>query len=268
MWPDTSASARSQGRGCRAAEVSAGTRRRGARRGWQRRRRATPRRARSARGPCVCRRYGVRRRQPARIAVQPAVGPGIGRGGDGGMYGVPSADSGISKSEASRICADLGIAAGAFRHRSRVEQQFLCMFLDAACCKVRGQSPRGLPGRRERLRCRRRPLCVVLGFAVGDSEEGESELTFVEKGIGLAARVWPECQDGGGSARSTRRPRRGGADLAPAGVTRGDDLQSEGLLRRSMTAWRAVRHRGVGRPCRALGVTTSEVVGVLSSHLY
>jgi putative transposase len=82
------------------------------------------------------------------------------------------ADSGISKSEVSRICADLDAEVGAFADRSLAGQAFPYVFLDATYCKARvnrrvvsqavvvavGVSA---DGRRE-----------VLGFDVGDSEDG------------------------------------------------------------------------------------------------
>jgi putative transposase len=47
------------------------------------------------------------------------------------------ADTGISKSEVSRICADLDTEVGAFRDRSLAEQVFPYVFLDATYCKAR-----------------------------------------------------------------------------------------------------------------------------------
>ncbi len=47
------------------------------------------------------------------------------------------ADSGISKSEVSRICADLDEEVAAFRDRSLAEQAFPYVFLDATYCKAR-----------------------------------------------------------------------------------------------------------------------------------
>lgn len=82
------------------------------------------------------------------------------------------ADSGISKSEVSRICRDLDVEVAAFRDRSLADQPFPYVFLDATYCKARvarrvvSQAvvvATGVAGdgRRE-----------VLGFAVGDSEDG------------------------------------------------------------------------------------------------
>jgi putative transposase len=82
------------------------------------------------------------------------------------------ADSGISKSEVSRICADLDEEIRAFRDRSLASASFPYVFLDATYCKARvnrrvvsqaivvATGVRG-DGWRE-----------VLGFAVGDSEDG------------------------------------------------------------------------------------------------
>src|SRR4029079_18895587 len=47
------------------------------------------------------------------------------------------ADSGISKSEVSRICADLDTEVKAFRDRPLAEQCFPYVFLDATYCKAR-----------------------------------------------------------------------------------------------------------------------------------
>jgi putative transposase len=82
------------------------------------------------------------------------------------------ADSGISKSEVSRICADLDAEVAAFRDRSLAGQTFPYVFVDATYCKARVNRrvvaqavvvATGVcgDGRRE-----------VLGFAVGDSEDG------------------------------------------------------------------------------------------------
>jgi putative transposase len=82
------------------------------------------------------------------------------------------ADSGISKSEVSRICAELDVEVTAFRDRSLAEQPFRYVFLDATYCKARVDhrvvsqavvvaTGVAADGRRE-----------VLGFDVGDSEDG------------------------------------------------------------------------------------------------
>jgi putative transposase len=82
------------------------------------------------------------------------------------------ADTGISKSEVSRICADLDEEVAAFRDRPLGGLAFPYVFLDATYCKARVNrrvvsqavviaTGVAADGRRE-----------VLGFAVGDSEDG------------------------------------------------------------------------------------------------
>src|SRR3954465_11916054 len=82
------------------------------------------------------------------------------------------ADSGITKSEVSRICADLDAEVAAFRDRTLADQAFPYVFLDATYCKARVNrrvvsqavviaTGVAADGHRE-----------VLGFAVGDSEDG------------------------------------------------------------------------------------------------
>ena len=79
------------------------------------------------------------------------------------------ADTGICKSEVSRICADLDEEVGAFRDRSLAETAYPYVFLDATYCKARVNrrvvsqavviaTGVAADGRRE-----------VLGFDVGDS---------------------------------------------------------------------------------------------------
>src|SRR5436309_2190573 len=110
------------------------------------------------------------------------------------------ADTGISKSEVSRICADLDIEVGAFRDRSLAEQAFPYVFLDATYCKARVNRRAvsqavviatgvAADGHRE-----------VLGFAVGDSEDGAFWTGFLRS---LKARGL-----GGGSQAPHRRRRR------------------------------------------------------------
>ena len=82
------------------------------------------------------------------------------------------ADTGISKSEVSRICADLDAEVAAFRDRSLADTTYPYVFLDATYCKARVNHrvvsqavvvAVGVTadGRRE-----------VLGMDVGDSEDG------------------------------------------------------------------------------------------------
>src|SRR5665647_246214 len=79
-------------------------------------------------------------------------------------------DAGISKSEVSRICADLDVDVAAFQGRELTEQAFPYVFVDATYCKARVSgrvvsqavvivTGVSADGRRE-----------VLGSAVGDSE--------------------------------------------------------------------------------------------------
>jgi transposase-like protein len=84
----------------------------------------------------------------------------------------PGADSGISKSEVTRICADLDTEVAAFRDRTLAGMAFPYVFLDATYCKARVNhwvvsqavvvaTGVAADGHRE-----------VLGFDVGDSEDG------------------------------------------------------------------------------------------------
>jgi putative transposase len=104
------------------------------------------------------------------------------------LVGALGVDSGISKSEVSRICAGLDREIDAFRQRSLTHTQFPYIFCDATFCKVRvgahvvsqalvvatGVS---IEGTRE-----------VLGTAVGDSESFEFWREFLAslKARGLA----------------------------------------------------------------------------------
>src|SRR4051794_18943934 len=98
------------------------------------------------------------------------------------------ADTGISKPEVSRICADLDEEVAAFRDRTLVEQPFPYVFLDATYGKARVNrrvvaqavviaTGVAADGHRE-----------VLGFAVGDSEDGAFWTAFLRslKARGLA----------------------------------------------------------------------------------
>src|SRR5215211_6467664 len=97
-------------------------------------------------------------------------------------------DSGISKSEVSRICSNLDVEVGAFRDRTLAEVSYPYVFLDATYCKARVNHrvvsqavviATGVTGdgRRE-----------VLGFEVGDSEDGAFWTAFLRslKARGLA----------------------------------------------------------------------------------
>jgi putative transposase len=89
------------------------------------------------------------------------------------------ADTGISKSEVSRICADLDVEVAAFRDRSLAEVAFPYVFLDACFCKARVGGDRR--GRGSRVAAQAVVVATgvsadgrreVLGFDVGDSENG------------------------------------------------------------------------------------------------
>jgi transposase-like protein len=95
------------------------------------------------------------------------------------------ADTGISKSEVSRICKDLDQEVGAFRDRSLADTTYPYVFLDATYCKARVNHrvvsqaivvAIGVTadGRRE-----------VLGMDVGESEDGAFWTAFLR---GLKAR--------------------------------------------------------------------------------
>jgi putative transposase len=110
------------------------------------------------------------------------------------------ADTGISKSEVSRICADLDAEVAAFRDRSLTGQTFPYVFLDATYCKARvnrrvvsqavvvATGVRG-DGWRE-----------VLGFAVGDSEDGAFWTAFLRslkaRGLGGVQLVISDAHTG------------------------------------------------------------------------
>jgi putative transposase len=110
------------------------------------------------------------------------------------------ADSGISKSEVSRICAELDVEVAAFRDRSLAEQPFRYVFLDATYCKARVDhrvvsqavvvaTGVAADGRRE-----------VLGFDVGDSEDGAFWTAFLRclktRGLGGVQLVISDAHAG------------------------------------------------------------------------
>jgi transposase-like protein len=137
------------------------------------------------------------------------------------------ADSGTSKSEVSRICADLDAEVAAFRDRSLAGQTFPDVFVDATYCKARVNRrvvaqavvvATGVTGdgRRE-----------VLGFGVGDSEDGAFWTAFLRslkarglQGVQLviadapwaSAKPWPRswparrCNAAGSTSSATSWP--------------------------------------------------------------
>ncbi len=88
------------------------------------------------------------------------------------------ADSGISKSEVSRICADLDEEVGAFRARSLKDAQYPYVFLDAAYCKARVNRRVVSQAVVVATAVRADGHREVLGFDVGDSEDGASWTAF------------------------------------------------------------------------------------------
>ena len=110
------------------------------------------------------------------------------------------ADTGISKSEVSRICADLDAEVGAFRDRSLAGQAFPYVFLDATYCKARVNRRVVSQAVVVATGVRADGWREVLGFAVGDSEDGAFWTAFLRS---LKARGL-----GRGAAGHLRRPHR------------------------------------------------------------
>jgi putative transposase len=98
------------------------------------------------------------------------------------------ADSGISKSEVSRICADLDDEVAAFRDRSLATAAFPYVFLDATYCKARVNRRVVSQAVVVATGVRADGWREVLGFAVGDSEDGAFWTAFLRslKARGLA----------------------------------------------------------------------------------
>ena len=105
------------------------------------------------------------------------------------------ADTGISKSEVSRICAELDEEVASFADRSLDEQTFPYVFLDATYCKARVGGARN--GKGSRVVSQAVVIATgvtadgrreVLGFGVGDSEDGAFWTAFLRslKARGLA----------------------------------------------------------------------------------
>jgi putative transposase len=110
------------------------------------------------------------------------------------------ADTGISKSEVSRICADLDIEVGAFRDRSLAEQQFPYVFLDATYCKARVNHRVVSQAVVIATGVRADGWREVLGFAVGDSEDGAFWTAFLRslkaRGLGGVQLVVSDAHTG------------------------------------------------------------------------
>jgi putative transposase len=110
------------------------------------------------------------------------------------------ADSGISKSEVSRICADLDAEVGAFRDRSLADQAFPYVFLDATYCKARVNRRVVSQAVVIATGVRADGWREVLGFAVGDSEDGAFWTAFLRsmkaRGLGGVQLVISDAHTG------------------------------------------------------------------------
>ena len=110
------------------------------------------------------------------------------------------ADTGISKSEVSRICADLDTEVGAFRDRSLAEQGFPYVFLDATYCKARVNHRVVSQAVVIATGVRADGWREVLGFAVGDSEDGAFWTAFLRslkaRGLGGVQLVISDAHTG------------------------------------------------------------------------
>ena len=110
------------------------------------------------------------------------------------------ADTGISKSEVSRICADLDQEVGAFRDRSLADQAFPYVFLDATYCKARVNHRVVSQAVVIATGVRAVGWREVLGFAVGDSEDGAFWTAFLRslkaRGLGGVQLVISDAHTG------------------------------------------------------------------------
>lgn len=110
------------------------------------------------------------------------------------------ADSGISKSEVSRICADLDEEVGAFRDRSLASAAFPYVFLDATYCKARVNRRVVSQAIVVATGVRADGWREVLGFAVGDSEDGAFWTAFLRslkaRGLGGVQLVISDAHTG------------------------------------------------------------------------
>jgi putative transposase len=110
------------------------------------------------------------------------------------------ADTGISKSEVSRICSDLDQEVGAFRDRSLAGQHFPYVFLDATYCKARVNRRVVSQAVVIATGVRADGWREVLGFAVGDSEDGAFWTAFLRslkaRGLGGVQLVISDAHTG------------------------------------------------------------------------
>ena len=105
------------------------------------------------------------------------------------------ADSGISKSEVSRICAQLDEVVGAFRTRPLDHIGFPYVYLDATYLHVRNKPRQGRPGRvdggRGRHRDRRRRLPG--GPRASTSATARTRRSGVGSCSASSSAAWPGC---------------------------------------------------------------------------
>src|SRR5882757_1873449 len=110
------------------------------------------------------------------------------------------ADTGISKSEVSRICADLDQEVGGFRDRSLAGEAFPYVFLDATYCKARVNHRVVSQAVVIATGVRADGWREVLGFAVGDSEDGAFWTAFLRslkaRGLGGVQLVVSDAHTG------------------------------------------------------------------------
>ena len=110
------------------------------------------------------------------------------------------ADTGISKSEVCRICADLDAEVGAFRDRQLAGAAFPYVFLDATYCKARVNRRVVSQAVVVATGVRADGWREVLGFAVGDSEDGAFWTAFLRslkaRGLGGVQLVISDAHTG------------------------------------------------------------------------
>ncbi len=110
------------------------------------------------------------------------------------------ADTSISKSEVSRICADLDTEVSVFRDRSLADQQFPYVFLDATYCKARVNRRVVSQAVVIATGIRADGWREVLAYAVGDSEDGAFWTAFLRslkaRGLGGVQLVISDAHTG------------------------------------------------------------------------
>lgn len=99
---------------------------------------------------------------------------GVSTGKVDDLVKAPGADSGISESQVSRICADLDEEVGAFRDRSLAAAAFRYIFLDGTYCKARVNRRVVSQAIVVATGVRADGWREVLRFAIGDSETAPS----------------------------------------------------------------------------------------------